>query len=62
MVKFREMLCLLVFFSGFSFAGILGIEPYRDAQLVKSNSQSGQLVEIPLSKIVVLVAVGSLNQ
>jgi hypothetical protein len=51
MVKFREMLCLLVFISGFSFAGILGIEPYRDAQLVKSNSQSGQLVEIPLSKI-----------
>ena len=51
MVKFREMLCLLAFFSSFSLAGVLGIEPYRDAQLIKSNSQAGQLVEVPLSKI-----------
>ena len=42
---------LLAFFSGFSTAGILGIEPYRDAQLVKSNSQTGQFTEIPLGKI-----------
>jgi len=51
MVKFRGMLCLLVFFSSFSFAGVLGIEPYRDAQLVKSSSQAEQFVEVPLSKI-----------
>uniref|UniRef100_A6VX68 DUF4892 domain-containing protein n=1 Tax=Marinomonas sp. (strain MWYL1) TaxID=400668 RepID=A6VX68_MARMS len=51
MVKFRGMLCLLAVFSSVSFAGVLGIEPYRDAQLVKSNSQAEQFVEIPLSKI-----------
>lgn len=51
MVKFRGALCLLAAFSSVSFAGELGVEPYRDAQLVKSNSQAEQLVEVPLSKI-----------
>lgn len=51
MVKFFGALCLLVAFSSTSFAGVLAIEPYRDAQLVKSRSQAEQDVEIPLSKI-----------
>jgi len=51
MVQFRKVLCLLAFFSGVAFAGVLDITPYRDAQLIKSNSQAEQFVEIPLSKI-----------
>ncbi|WP_417527026.1 DUF4892 domain-containing protein [Marinomonas shanghaiensis] len=52
MLKLRMMSFFsLAFFSGLSFAGMLGIEPYREAQLVKSNSQAGQFVEIPLGKI-----------
>lgn len=51
MLKIHKILCLLAFFSSVSFAGVLGIEPYRDAQLVKSNVQTDQQVEIPLSKI-----------
>jgi len=53
---------LLVFFSGFSFAGILGIEAYRDSQLSKVNSRPGQVGRKSFDKIVVAVAVGSLNQ
>lgn len=51
MVCFRRVLCLFVLFSGASFAGVLEIASYRDAQLIKSNSQTERLVEIPLSKI-----------
>ncbi|MGO2355202.1 MAG: DUF4892 domain-containing protein [Marinomonas foliarum] len=51
MVKFRGILCSLLLASSASFAALLDIEPYRDAQLVKSYSKAEELVEIPLSKI-----------
>ncbi|MBD5772149.1 DUF4892 domain-containing protein [Marinomonas colpomeniae] len=51
MMKTRELLCFLVLFSGASFANVLSVEPYREAQLVKSQSQAGVSVEVPLSKI-----------
>lgn len=34
-----------------SFADVSHLEPYRDAQLVKSDSQDNQQIEIPLGKI-----------
>lgn len=44
-------LSLLATISSFSFANILTIEPYRDAQLVKSRSQAEEWVSVPLGKI-----------
>jgi hypothetical protein len=52
MVMLRVMsLSLLAFLSGLSFASVLAVEPYRDAQLIKSRSQAEQWVDVPLSKI-----------
>lgn len=51
MVQLIKVLCLLVLFSGVSFASVLGVDPYRDAQLIKSHSQIGQMIDIPLGKI-----------
>ena len=51
MVRFRGIFCSLLLGSSASFAALLDVEPYRDAQLVKSYSKSEELVEIPLSKI-----------
>ncbi|NLQ16268.1 DUF4892 domain-containing protein [Marinomonas sp. M1K-6] len=52
MVKRRVLLlCSLCLLSSLSFASVLSIEPYRDAQLVKSRSQADQGVDVPLSKI-----------
>ena len=51
MNTFRAMFCVFLFCSNASFAGFIGLEPYREAQLVKSSTKSDQEVEIPLSKI-----------
>lgn len=51
MVKFRGLLYLLVLWCSFVSADISRVEPYRDAQLVKSQSEVGIMVEVPLSKI-----------
>ena len=51
MIKLRELLCCMAFFSSMTFGNALSVEPYREAQLVKSQSRAGVSVEIPLSKI-----------
>lgn len=51
MAKFRGILCLLVLWCSFVSADVSKVDPYRDAQLVKSQSEVGILVEVPLSKI-----------
>ncbi len=52
MVKLHIIaLSLLATISSFSFANILTIEPYRDAQLVKSLSQAEEWVSVPLGRI-----------
>ncbi|MBR7888535.1 DUF4892 domain-containing protein [Marinomonas sp. A79] len=42
---------LLLCVSANSLASVLAMQPYRDAQLVKSYSKTDQLMEVPLSKI-----------
>ncbi|MBJ7539468.1 DUF4892 domain-containing protein [Marinomonas transparens] len=51
MVKFRGALFLSILLSSLSYADLSESEPYRGAQLVKSNSKVDQLIEVPLSKI-----------
>lgn len=51
MVRFLGIFCFFLLGSSTSFAALLDIEPYREAQLVKSYSKSVEQVEVPLSKI-----------
>lgn len=47
----RFLSVLLLCISTASFASVITIQPYRDAQLVKSYSKTDQFMEVPLSKI-----------
>ncbi len=51
MLKRYVALVFLAFFSNTSYSNVLEIEPYRDAQLVKSQSNEGVMVEVPVSAI-----------
>ncbi|MEP2617343.1 MAG: DUF4892 domain-containing protein, partial [Marinomonas sp.] len=51
MVKFYNVFCLLMMFSGAAFANVMAVEPHRGAQLIKSHSDISVSVEVPLDKI-----------
>ncbi|KZN12387.1 DUF4892 domain-containing protein [Marinomonas sp. TW1] len=51
MVKLSLFALLGLSWASFTFADSLGVESYRDAQLVKSRSEQAVSVEVPLAKI-----------
>ncbi|QUX95826.1 DUF4892 domain-containing protein [Marinomonas sp. CT5] len=51
MANFRGFVFVVSILACSSFSALAAIEPYRDAQLIKSHSEAEIMVEVPLSKI-----------